>query len=365
MSLVNQHGGDLELIERKYHIPKDELINFSGNVNPLGIADSIKKAIIDNIDCLCRYPDVSYLELRTNISKYTGVDKDFIIAGNGATELISLFIKVVSAKNAVIISPSYSEYEREIKLNNGEVSLYPLKEENDFNLITDEFLSSISTKTDMIVLCNPNNPTGTAVDTDDLKKILEYSKKNNIYVMIDETYMEFNDCIDKYSAVSLVKDFDNLFIIRGTSKFFAAPGLRLGYGLCSNKDILDSINSKKDPWSVNIFASVAGEVMFTDEEYISKTKKLISDERTKILNELKKWKNIKVYDTKSNFILIKILNSNITSSFVFEKLIAKKMIIRDASNFAFLGDEYLRFCILLPKQNKMLLDNLYEIIESN
>ena len=116
-------------------------------------------------------------------------------------------------------------------------------------------------------------------------------------------------------------------------------------------------------WSVNIFATVAGEVMFNDIEYIEKTKKLIADERKKILAELKTWKNIKTFDTESNFILIKILDKEITSNSVFKKLIAEKMIIRDASNFVFLGNSYLRFCILLPEQNEKLLSHLKTIIE--
>jgi len=364
MTLVNAHGGDLDLIERKYNIPKEELTNFSGNVNPLGISDSIKNTLTENIDCICQYPDVSYISLKKSISDYTNVNTDYIIPGNGATELISLFIKTISPKTAVVVSPSYSEYEREIKLNNGKTVLFPLKEINNFKFNVSEFIDFIPENTDMIIMCNPNNPTGTAVNISDMKILLKYCAKKNIYVMIDETYIEFTESMENFSAVSLVSSYKNLFIVRGTAKFFAAPGLRLGYGLCSNAKISENINLKKDPWSVNIFASVAGEVMFSDKEYIEKTKKLICEERKKITSELKKWKNIKVYETESNFILIKLLNKNITSTTVFENLISKKMIIRDASNFAFLGDEYLRFCFLLPNQNKALLENMKAIIEN-
>ena len=192
MSIINAHGGDLELIERKYNIPKNELINFSGNVNPLGISEHIKKSIIKNVDCICQYPDVSYLSLRKNISDYTNVNYEYIIPGNGATELISLFIKTISPKSSIIISPSYSEYEREIKLNNGTVSLYPLKEKDSFILNVEDFISFIPNDTNMIILCNPNNPTGTAVCVSDMEILLRYCLKKNIYVMIDETYMEFN-----------------------------------------------------------------------------------------------------------------------------------------------------------------------------
>ncbi len=363
MILINTHGGDLELIGRKYNIAKEELVNFGGNVNPLGISPNIKSALIENIDYICQYPDVSYLSLRKSISNYTNVSAEYIIPGNGATELISLFIKIVSPKLAVIVSPSYSEYEREIKLNKGKSILFPLKEINNFKFNVNEFINFIPENTEMVIMCNPNNPTGTAVNISDMKALLNYCAKKNIYVMIDETYIEFTSSIQNFSAVSLISSYKNLFIVRGTAKFFAAPGLRLGYGFCSNTKIRENINLKKDPWSVNIFASIAGEVMFSDNEYIKKTKQLIYDERKKITAELKKWKNIKAFETEANFILIKLLNKNITSTLVFENLIMKKMIIRDASNFAFLGNEYLRFCFLLPKQNKALLENMKAIIE--
>ncbi len=359
----NIHGGDLDLIGRKYNIPKEELINFGGNVNPLGISQSIKNAIIKNVDCISAYPDVNYISLRKNVGKYTGVNFENIIPGNGATELISLFIKSITPKLAVIVSPSYSEYEREIRLTGGTTVLFPLKEENNFKLNVSELINFIPNDTNLIVLCNPNNPTGTAVNSSELETLLNHCLKKNIYVMVDETYIEFTDEEKNFSSVSLIPKYNNLFIVRGTAKFFATPGLRFGYGLCSNPKILNSINSKKDPWSVNIFASVASEVMFNDNEYIKKTKNLISSERKRIVGELKKFKNIKVFETESNFILIKLLNENITSSKVFETLIKQKIIIRDASDFAFLGNRYLRFCILLPEQNQKLLNFLKNIIE--
>lgn len=365
MTKTNIHGGDLELIARKYNIKQEELINFGGNVNPLGISKSIKNAIIENIDCLCRYPDISYLSLRKSISNYIKTDPEYIIPGNGATELISLFIKTVSPKSAIIIAPSYSEYEKCVKINNGNVIYFPLKEENNFNLNIDEFISFIPENTDMIILCNPNNPTGTAINMSNMEIILNHCLKNNIYIMTDETYIEFTDPIENLSSVPLVSKYKNLFVVRGTAKFFAAPGLRLGYGICSNKKIIDAINSKKDPWSVNILASVAGKVMFSDNAYIDETKKIISEERKKIINNLKSWKHIKVFESKANFVLLKMLDTSITSNKVFEKMLLEKMIIRDASDFACLEGNYLRFCFLMPEQNEALINHLKAIVNND
>ena len=181
--------------------------------------------------------------------------------------------------------------------------------------------------------------------------------------MMDETYVEFSEPEKHVSAMPLIDKYPNLMIVRGTSKFFACPGLRLGYGACSDKETLDYVNSHKDPWSVNVFAELAGKIMFVDTDFIKSTTDFISAERTRIKEELSKWKNIKVYDTQSNFFLVEILRDDITSDEIFHNLIQKKLLIRDASNFPYLGSKFLRFCILNKEENNLLLSNLKKIIE--
>ncbi len=353
------HGGDLDEISRIYGINKNEILNFSGNVNPLGLPSSVKKAIAESTDMAANYPDVSYVALREAIASYTGADREHIIAGNGSTELISLFIKTVSPKKAVIVSPAYSEYLREVVSCGGNAELFPLREEEAFMLDTDRLKANITDDTDLIVICNPNNPTGTYLTCGQIRDILTHCK--NTYVMIDETYVEFSD--KDISAIPLTKEFKNLFVVRGTSKFFACPGLRLGYGVCSSESIRSDINERKDPWSVNIFAEVSGQVMFKDKAFIKNTVELISSERKRIFDELIQFKNIYVYDTQANFFLCRILKDDITSTQIFEELIKDKILIRDASDFPYLGNRFLRFCILDKNSNTLLLNSLKKCLK--
>lgn len=116
----------------------------------------------------------------------------------------------------------------------------------------------------MFVACNPNNPTGTAIRTEEMREILAHCKKIGASVMIDETYIEFSDILPEICSIPLVKEFDNLFVIRGTSKFFAAPGIRLGYGISSNQAFLDRFKTNTNPWSVNSLADFIGQHIFTD-----------------------------------------------------------------------------------------------------
>lgn len=361
--LIHQHGGDLDAIEKKYGISKKEIIDFSGNINPLGFPPNVKKDLAENLDLVSVYPDRNYLSLKKSIGSYTCADTSHIVVGNGSTELISTFIKTVNASKTLILGPAYSEYEREASLAGGTFSYFPLEEKNDFVIDLNKLLSALTADIGLFIACNPNNPTGTCISKNQMEVILNHCKKNDTYVMIDETYIEFSDNIDEICSIPLVEKYDNIFIIRGISKFFSAPGIRLGYGICSNKKFLEKLKSVQDPWSVNILAAFAGEKLFSEKNFINNTKKLISDERIRIFDELKNWKNIKAYNSGSNFILLKLLTNKVHAFEIFERLIVKKILIRDASSFTFLDDSYLRFCILMPNQNIMLLDELKKIIE--
>ena len=361
MSRTNLHGGDLDEIARIYGIDKSKIMNFSGNVNPLGLPPSVKKAIAENVDIATGYPDVSYTALRAAIADYTGAKAEHIIVGNGSTELITGFIKAVMPKKSVIISPAYSEYLRILEQINCDVVLYPLDEKRDF--VPDIEKLPIDESVDMLVFCSPNNPTGTYFTAEETAKIAERCKKHGCFIMTDETYVEFSDPSKHISAAEIADTYDNIAVVRGTSKFFACPGLRLGYGITGNREILDKINAEKDLWSVNVYAELAGKVMFTDRSFIKETIELINAERARFYTELGKIKALKLYNTQSNFFLVKILDGRTTSREVFLELIKKNILIRDAENFPFLDETFFRFCILGHDENTLLIEALKNIFE--
>ncbi len=354
------HGSDLEKIEKIYGIKKEDIISFSANVNPLGISPLLREGIASQIDCITTYPDRDYVELRNSIAAYCKTEIENIVVGNGSTELISLFTQILKPKKAMILGPTYSEYEREISLVGGKTIYYPLKEENDFLLDPAHFITKLSEDIDMLIICNPNNPTGTAINNHDMRKILDACKECSIFVMVDETYVEFAENVDNISSVPLVRTYGNIAILRGTSKFFAAPGLRLGYAICSNADLMQAINQRKDPWTINSIAVVAGNLMFKDEDYIQKTKHLIKSERDRLFDIFEKSSRFKPYKPEGNFMLLKILDDSITSQDLFDKCIKKGLMIRDCSTFPYLGENYIRFCFMNPSDNDSLAKLLLE-----
>ena len=355
------HGANLYDLSNKYGFSKENFMDFSSNINPLGSSKLAKQYIIDNIDMVSMYPDTEYTGLKKSISNYCKCLTKNILLGSGATELISSFIETINPKNALLLSPAYSEYEKELNKVNCNIFKYFSLKENNFIIDVDKLINNINSNNyELIIICNPNNPTGFTFSKNDIEKIL---KSTNAFVMVDETYIEFTD-IDLYSSTSLVDEYSNLFVIRGTSKFFSTPGIRLGYGLISNEFIKEKINSNLDLWNINIFASTMGEIMFSDKDFIENTTNIILNQRDYMSNQLKTLKELKVYNTQGNFILCEIISKDLTANQLREKLIPKKIIIRDCSSFDGLDEYFFRVCILKPEQNQLLINELNTIFKS-
>ena len=356
------HGSDLEKIEKIYGIKKEDITSFSANVNPLGISYKLKKELASHIDAITSYPDREYTSLRKCIAKYAGTDYTSVLVGNGSTELISLVIQIKKPSKALIVGPTYSEYEHEVALGGGRSHYFRLREKDDFKLDIEGLENALTSDIDLLVICNPNNPTSSQIDRSSMRRILDACKEKGIFVMVDETYVEFSEDTSKITSIPLTEYYNNIIILRGISKFFAAPGLRLGYAVCGNHELLKEIDSRKNPWTINSLAAIAGEIMFKDTDYINETWNLISSERKRICGILEKCHGLKFYKPHANFILIKILKDGITSEELFDTAIRQGLMIRDCSTFPFLDNKYIRFCFMNPEDNdklvKILLDKL-------
>lgn len=357
------HGSDLEKIEQIYGIKKEDIVSFSANVNPLGVSFRLKETLTAHLDAITTYPDREYSSLRRCIADYVHTDFENIVVGNGSTELISLFIQITHPKKALIVGPTYSEYEREVALGGGRSHYFSLTEASEFVLDINALTEELSHDIDLLILCNPNNPTSSIIKRAQMREILDFCKRKSITVLVDETYVEFAEDTDSVTAVPLTEYYNNIIILRGISKFFAAPGLRLGYAICGNHDLLKEINQKKNPWTINSLAAIAGEIMFTDDEYIQRTRSLISSERKRVCEKIAAHGDYKVFEPHANFALIKILKENLTSEDVFDKAIRKGLMIRDCSTFPFLNNKYFRLCFMMPEQNDALMDILLNISE--
>ena len=331
-----------------------KIIDFSSNVNPLGFPASVKDVIKKNIDLLSAYPDPNSLKLRSDLTKYTGIPKDQIVVGNGATEIIYLFCMAFLSKNrlALIPVPTFGEYEAAARLQGARVSYLRTMDLNkNISQLQDRL-----TKTYCTFICNPNNPTGVLVSRKNMLKILESAYDKSSLVFLDECFIEL---VPKYneSLVNYLKEFDNLFILRSLTKSFGLAGLRIGYGLGSRK-VVDVLARIKIPWNVNALAQKAASIALSNTSHLNKTRELIKKELEFMKDSISKINGFTCYDSSTNFILIK---SKTDSKTVQKKLLEKKILVRDCSTFRGLGTKFIRVAIRTHKENVKLVKALEEI----
>ena len=329
-------------------------IDFSSNVNPLGFPSSITKIINKNKSLFSVYPDPDSSKLRDDLQKYTGIKKNQIVVGNGATEIIYNFCKVFlhKANNVLIPIPTFGEYETASRLSGTQITFFKTM---NLNKNTSE-LQDLITKTNCIFVCNPNNPTGVLISKNNLLKILETAYNKSVLMFLDECFIELVPDSSE-SLVHHLKEFDNLFILRSFTKSFGLAGLRIGYGL-GNKQIIDVLQRIKIPWNVNGLAQMAASAALSNVSHLNKTRKLIKKELKFLKDSISKIGGFTCYDSSTNFILIK---SGMNSKKIQEKLIEKKILIRDCSNFRGLDNKFIRVAVRTHKENIKLVRALEEI----
>ena len=378
------HGGNIYKVFREKNLK--EILDYSSNINPYGIPESLKKRITENLEILERYPDPDYVELREKLAHLNKVDMSDIVLGNGATEIIFLFMKVINPKKILIVSPTFGEYERAVKavgtsrnsidlscsddnknIENKEIEIeyFELKESDDFNLNIGNLKNELEKKYDLLIICNPNNPTGKFLKLAQTEEILKECNKYDTKLFIDEAFIEFLADGMKESIINTEENKKNLFVTRAFTKFFAIPGLRLGYGMYFDKELEQKISEKKEPWSVNNIAEMAGLTVLDDTEYIEKTLKWITKEKIYMYEKLNEISGIKVYETEVNFITGKIdeklFSEGLNVKILREKMLEQGILIRDASNFKFLDERFFRLAIKDRESNKRVIEVLKEI----
>ena len=331
---------------------KKNIIDFSVNINPLGVPVMLKEKLKKSIEDLDSYPEIdgrSGIEL---ISNSLNLDQENIILGNGATELIYLFARTFKPKDVLIVEPTFTEYERAFSLNGSQVHHFKTQESDQFKVDIDTLIEKIDgIKPDVLVICNPNNPTGIFTKKENLKTIVSKIKDTNTKLFIDESFIDFTD---QESYISLI-DCYPIFILRSMTKIYAIPGLRLGYGLAS-KETIRLLNKNKEPWTINSLALDSIEVLLEDKKYIDETNDWYSSEKEKLKEALKEIDGLKVYESEANFFLCKLKISDANT--MRDYLINKGIYIRTCEDFYGLDESFIRLAVRTREENMTLIREL-------
>ncbi len=340
----HEHGGNI--------YAKKCDIDFSSNINPLGMSENVKKAFINSFEMSVFYPDPECTELRKKLSLKEKVDFSNIICSNGAAELIFSICFALKPQKALLASPCFAEYEQALNACGCVIERYVLKEENGF-CFDEGFLNKITYDTDIVFFTNPNNPTGVLANAEYVDKLAERCLKTNTIIVFDECFLDFVLDSENYSAKRFL-DNKNIIILKAFTKFYAMPGLRLGYGLFAEKDIALKVRSAMQTWSVSTPAQMAGIAALDDGIKYKKTVDYIENEKKYILSRISNLA-YKVYGHSANFIFFKEMED-------FDKLMLEKgILIRSCKNYNSLNGSFYRIAVKSRKDNERLIKAWTEI----
>lgn len=320
----------------------------------------MEAAVKAAIPQLVHYPDPNCTELKSALAGYLNLEPERIIAGNGAAELIYLLVKVLQPKNVLLPQPTFSEYEIAVVTGGGKVMDYPLSLEAGFQPVAEE-ITAMLPGVDMVILCNPNNPTGVLTGRQDLVKILKQAIADNVTVVVDEAFMDFVVPREEYSTVSLLRDFPNLFILYSLTKFFAIPGIRLGAAL-GNPALVKKLHMYKDPWNVNCFAQEAGVVSLQDDAYIKKSIAFIQQEKQYLFEQLSLVGGLKPFSPAANYVFVDIRKTDLSAPELTDRLGRRGILVRDCSSYKNLDSYYIRVAVRNRAENERLVVALKDTI---
>jgi threonine-phosphate decarboxylase len=357
---VYEHGGNLYQAARLKGGNLGELLDFSANINPLGISPAVSKRIVEQLPHIIHYPDAQATDLKAAISTYYRVPTEQIIAGNGAVELLYLLCHMLHPKRVVVPAPTFSEYERAAIAAGAEIDYCFLQETSDFAFELSCVLKAMTAKS-IVFLGNPNNPTGGLISREDITRVVAAAAELDSLVVIDESFIDFIENDDKYTCRWLVDQYPNLVIVHSLTKFYAIPGLRLGFAI-ADPALVRLLHKGKDPWNVNSLAQAAGVAALADQEYRQLSRRVIVDAKTRLFQDLSLIGSIKAYSPSVNYILINIAKTGLSAAQMRKQLFAHHILIRDCSNYPGLGNHFIRVAVKLPEQNRKLIEALQQIL---
>jgi len=355
MSIPQKHGGNLRRASELSGLPAEQLLDFSASINPLGFPDWLRPLISSQLSRLAHYPDPAAEELRAAIAAVHEMSPDEVIVGNGASELLYLLPRVLSAKRLLVPVPSYGDYAamgQSAGLDVDELHLFPA---DNFQLDLSRLARQI-TADHLIVLGHPNNPTGKLCDVDALRRVINDFPNNHF--IVDESFIDF---VDPSLSLRWQRP-DNLIIVQSMTKAWAIPGLRLGYALADAK-IIAALNHLRPNWSVNTLACAVGVRALQDKDFLPQTRNYVTARRQELFEGIGSLADLTPIPGDANFLLVHNGNPKVSVRKIADNLLKKGIIIRRCESFPGLGDNYFRLAVRTKVEQQQLIDALRNCLE--
>lgn len=354
---TSAHGGNVRELAAKANCAEHALLDFSASINPLGPPEYMRAVISANISNLLHYPDPACQNFRSAVSAEFDIDPTQVLVGNGSTEILYALPRALAVQRAILPAPSYIGYVEAVKAAELETE--------DFDLFHDEQfrvdwlrLGQLLHAGELVFLGQPNNPTGTMIDLDALGSLARENPRT--YFIVDEAFIDFID--DCESAIALTAQLANIVVLRSMTKFYAVPGLRLGFAI-AHQETAAKIQAVLPPWSVNCLALTLGTRMISDHDYATASRALVKKLKNRFQQQLEEFNGLQVFDGRANFLLVKLSlpTLNVNASELAARLLQFGIAVRVCANFAGLDDTYIRLAIRTQNENDRLVEALGKI----
>lgn len=368
MSLFPRHGGNIHAAARAGGRRLDQLIDFSASINPLGPSPAAFRAVRNALPHLVHYPDPDCTELRDALAVRWRLAPDRLVIGNGSSELIQSLPRALSIRHAVIVGPTFSEYERAVSLAGGLVTYVEASRAHGYRPPLADVAARLaaarsagaSRKVDALFLCNPNSPTGRAIGTQDLVRLVGTASDVGVWVILDETFIDY---CETRSLLTRAARFPHLIILRSFTKFYGLPGLRIGYAVGAQEAIA-RLRAQLPPWSVNLPAQAAAVAAMQDRRHIRMSLAFMQRERPRLARSLGALPGVTVYPSAANFLLLE-LPPSLSASDCTGTLARQGLLVRDCSAVPGLNDRTLRVAVRRPRDNRRLVAALRALVKKS
>ena len=345
------HGGDIYTTAYR--------LDFSANICPFGANDAVRQAAIRGMEMVTAYPDSQCRKLRQQIAEAYALRPEWVTAGNGAADVLFSLVLAEKPAKGMILAPAFQEYEQALRSVGSEVIVWERKPEQDF-VLGDAFIERLEQELkaglDMVFFCTPDNPSGALISKDLLLKALELCDRYYARMVVDESFWEF--AFDRAAETMLpyIEKSKSLFLLRSFTKMYGIPGLRLGYGLCSDADLLERMEEVRQPWSVSIPAQEAGIAALNETDWCRQVRSYVAEQRNWLAGEIKQL-GCNVYPSSANYLLFYLDKE------LMEPLKRKGILIRDCSNYRGLTKGYYRIAVKMKEENEQLIDAMQDVLD--
>jgi threonine-phosphate decarboxylase len=349
------HGGDVDAAARLAGINAEEIIDFSASINPLGPPSSARKAFINSYQRISRYPEPYAVTLKEALAERHGLQSAEVLVGNGSTQLIYLLCAALRPRRALIVGPAFSEYGNALALAGANTRSVSLDADGGFQF-SKELLDAWQKDGDILFLATPNSVTGQLIPKAEIENIARLALIRKRFVVIDEAFIDF---VEDQSVKMLVRRNPFLLVLRSLTKYYALPGLRLGYIVGEARRIAQ-IASYQEPWSVNGPAIDVALACLADGGFAAKTARWLEQEKKFVFNRLRSLEGLQPFPSDVNFLLVRIAKHAVDALELRSFLLHKKILIRACNTFTHLGGDYFRVAVRRRKDNRRLLAALHE-----